>query len=48
MSPRLKIAKNLMAKSSAIFISIDDNEVGALRMLYDEIFGHQKILGFEG
>ena len=44
MSPRLKIAKNLMAKSSAIFISIDDNEVGALRMLCDEIFGHQNFV----
>ena len=44
MSQRLKIAKNLMAKSSAIFISIDDNEVGALRMLCDEIFGHQNFV----
>lgn len=44
MSPRLKIAKSLMAKSSAIFISIDDNEVGVLRMLCDEIFGHQNFV----
>lgn len=44
MSPRLKIAKNLMAKSSAIFISIDDNEVGALRMLCDEIFGYHNFV----
>lgn len=44
MSPRLKTAKNLMAKSSAIFISIDDNEVGALRMLCDEIFGYQNFV----
>ena len=37
--PRLKIAKDLLADTGAIFISIDDNEVGNLQKLCDEVFG---------
>ena len=33
-----KAAKNLLKKSGAIFISIDENEYVPLRMLCDEIF----------
>lgn len=37
--PRLKIAKDLLADTGAIFISIDDNEVENLQKLCDEVFG---------
>lgn len=37
--PRLKIAKDLLADTGAIFISIDNNEVGNLQKLCDEVFG---------
>jgi len=39
MYPRLKLARNLLADTGAIFISIDDNEVGQLRRIADEVFG---------
>lgn len=39
MYPRLKIARNLLTKDGAIFISIDDNEHDRLKMICDEIFG---------
>ena len=38
MEKRLKLAKNLLKKDGLIFISIDDNEQAALKMLCDEIF----------
>lgn len=44
MSKRLKIAKSLLASNGLIFISIDDNEQSALRMLCDEIFGANNFL----
>jgi len=39
MYPRLRLAKNLLRDDGVIFISIDDNEVGNLREMCDEIFG---------
>ncbi len=39
MYPRLKLLHRLLAEDGAIFVSIDDNEVGHLRPLMDEIFG---------
>lgn len=39
MYPRLKLLHKLLSDDGAIFISIDDNEQGHLRMLLDEIFG---------
>ncbi|MBA2725902.1 MAG: site-specific DNA-methyltransferase [Actinobacteria bacterium] len=39
MYPRLKLARNLMADNGLIFVSIDDNEVGQLRRIADEVFG---------
>ena len=39
MYPRLRLAKNLLSDDGVIFISIDDNEVGNLREICDEIFG---------
>ena len=37
--PRLKVAKDLLSKDGAIFISIDDNESENLKKVCDEIFG---------
>ena len=45
MYPRLKLARNLLAESGVIFISIDDHEVAQLRRLGDEIFGESAFLG---
>ena len=39
MYPRLVLLKQFLRDDGAIFISIDDNEVAALRLLMDEIFG---------
>lgn len=39
--PRLRLARNLLAQSGVIFISIDDYEVTNLRKMCDEIFGEQ-------
>ncbi|MCF8560247.1 site-specific DNA-methyltransferase [Micrococcus yunnanensis] len=39
MYPRLRLLHRLLAPTGAIFISIDDNEVAALRLICDEIFG---------
>jgi adenine-specific DNA-methyltransferase len=44
MYPRLKLARNLLRDDGAIFISIDDNEVGNLRKLCDEIFGEENFV----
>ncbi|MDD7541126.1 MAG: DNA methyltransferase [Mobiluncus porci] len=41
MYPRLQLAKELLADDGVIFISIDDNEGGNLRLLGDDIFGEQ-------
>ncbi|ADU21616.1 site-specific DNA-methyltransferase [Ruminococcus albus] len=39
MYPRLRIAKDLLSEDGAIFISIDEHEVGNLRKMCDEVFG---------
>ncbi len=39
MYPRLRIAKDLLKEDGIIFISIDENEVGNLQKICDEIFG---------
>lgn len=44
MKQRMNIAHNLLCRNGVIFISIDDNEVATLRMLCDEIFGHQNFV----
>lgn len=43
--PRLRLARNLLTDDGVIFISIDDNEVGNLRKVCDEIFGETNFLG---
>jgi len=44
MKQRLLIAKQLLSNKGVIFISLDDNEISALRMLCDEIFCHQNFV----
>ncbi len=45
MYPRLYIAKQLLREDGVIFISIDDNEQSQLKLLCDNIFGEENILG---
>ena len=40
-----KVAKNLLSKEGVIFISIDDSEIGNLRIVCDEIFGAENFCG---
>lgn len=39
MKNRLEVAKNLLSDEGSIFISIDENELGYLQVLCDNIFG---------
>lgn len=41
MYPRIKLAQLLLRRDGLIFISIDDNEINALRSVMDEIFGEE-------
>lgn len=45
MYSRLKLARNLLTSDGVIVVSIDENEVGHLRKLLDEIFGEGQFLG---
>jgi len=45
MYPRLKLARNLLREDGVIFISIDDNEMAALRKICDEVFGEENFVG---
>jgi adenine-specific DNA-methyltransferase len=45
MYPRLVLSRNLLREDGVIFISIDDNEAGALKFLLDEIYGEKNHLG---
>ena len=44
MYPRLFLAKNLLDKDGAIFISINDSEVNNLRLLCNEIYGEENFV----
>ncbi|MDR1452346.1 MAG: site-specific DNA-methyltransferase [Candidatus Margulisbacteria bacterium] len=44
MYPRLYLARNLLREDGVIFVSIDDNEVGNLRLLLDEVFGEENFV----
>ena len=44
MSVRLHLAKSLLKSDGMIFVSIDDNEVGYLRVLMDEVFGEENFI----
>lgn len=45
MYPRLRLARELLAPTGTIFISIDDHEAKNLRALCDEIFGEKSFVG---
>ncbi|HYF71493.1 MAG TPA: site-specific DNA-methyltransferase [Nocardioides sp.] len=44
MRPRLMAAREVLAETGAIFVSIDDNEVAHLRLLMDEVYGEDGFL----
>lgn len=44
MKKRLEIAKRLLKNNGSIFINIDDNEFAQLKLLCDDIFGHQNYI----
>lgn len=44
MYPRLRLARNLLAPSGLIFISIDEVEASSLKLMCDEIFGRENFL----
>lgn len=44
MYPRLKLARELLTDDGVIFISIDDNEVGNLKKICEEIFGQSNFI----
>jgi adenine-specific DNA-methyltransferase len=44
MRPRLEAAREVLAETGAIFVSIDDNEAAYLRLLMDEVFGEDGFL----
>lgn len=43
--PRLLLAKDLLNKEGVIFISIDDNEYANLKLLCDDVFGDENLVG---
>jgi adenine-specific DNA-methyltransferase len=42
--PRLRIARSLLTEDGAIFINIDDSELGNLRKICDEVFGEDNFV----
>ena len=44
MEKRLKLAKELLKDTGAIFISIDDNEMANLKLLCDKVFGNDNFI----
>lgn len=44
MLPRLLLARDLLSKDGVIFISIDDNEQGNLKLLCDDVFGEENLI----
>lgn len=45
MLPRLLLARDILSKDGIIFISIDDNEQGNLKLLCDDVFGEENLVG---
>lgn len=44
MYPRLLLARDLLTDDGVIFISIDDNEQGNLKLLCDDVFGEENFI----
>lgn len=45
MYPRLSLLRDFLRPDGVLFVSIDENECGSLRLLLDEIFGYTNSLG---
>lgn len=45
MLPRIRLARNLLKENGVLYVSIDENEVGNLRKLLDEVFGEDNCIG---
>lgn len=45
MYPRLKLARSLLREDGVIFVSVDDNEIGNLLKIMDEIMGENNFIG---
>lgn len=45
MRPRLELLKTLLSDSGVVFCSIDDENYGYLRVLFDEVFGSKNFCG---
>lgn len=44
MYPRLKLARNLLRQDGVIFVSIDQSEIGNLKILLDDVFGEENFV----
>lgn len=44
MYPRLELLKRFLSPDGSIWVSMDDSEIGLLRLLMDEIFGRQRFV----
>ena len=44
ITPRLRLAKNLLKRDGAIFVSCDEGEQPRLRLIMDEIFGQSNFV----
>ena len=43
--PRLLLARDLLRDDGVIFVSVDDNEQGNIKLLLDDVFGEDNFLG---
>src|SRR5690606_10685300 len=45
MYPRLYLARNLLQNDGVLFVSIDNHEIANLRLLCDQVFGEENLIG---
>ncbi|MFZ5823603.1 MAG: site-specific DNA-methyltransferase [Bacillota bacterium] len=45
MYPRLYLARNLLREDGVIFINMDDNEIGNLKKVCEDVFGEENFVG---
>lgn len=45
MYARIRLMRNLLSDDGVVFISIDNNEIANLKIVFDEIFGGQNLVG---
>ena len=46
MYPRLLLARDLLTADGVILVSIDDNEQSNLKLILDDVFGEENLVGF--